>query len=340
MANIKATRYSSPWPVALGAAGAGLCLGLAIAWMFASEPAPAPVASRTAAVVPGSLFDPAVGAPDPAACAPLSTAALREPDAASPVPLKQTLGELARQMKSGLSADNAAAIARLIAGAQSDAALRSDLASRYKSERDADVLGALATIISSFPPQEIRDMALQLAQGDAGQRASAFRLLAASPGASASSYPILQQALDTEQDPRVLSQAVTALGPRPSLDPAQAQATLARLNALAQSADPDVRGESLRALAQWDKTGELAEPQVYKALSADDPESRANAVNAVASSALKSDRVKAALFGIAGSDAESSDTRAAALRALERFSLTSREYAAYSQLDAALAGKV
>lgn len=333
--NVKVIRSSSSLPMALAAASAGVCAGWAIAWMFFSAPVSGSTASQTVATVSGSLFDPAAG--PPAACTSVQEAAA--PSVAEPGTLNQALGKLTQQMKAGGSGDLSASISRLINGAQSDPVLRSDIIRRYRGERDEAALGALAAVISSFPPQEIRDMTLQLAQGDASQRASAFRLLAASPGSSAVGLPIIQQALNTEQDAHVLSQAVSALGSQPSLDPVQTQAALARLNALAENPDPDVRSESLRVLAQWDKTGAVAEPQLYKALSADNPEVRAEAVNAVGGSALRSDRMKAALLSIVGNNAESPDARVAALQALEHFSLTPQEYAFHSQLSAALASR-
>jgi hypothetical protein len=105
---------------------------------------------------------------------------------------------------------------------------------------------------------------------------------------------------------------------------------------LAEHTDPNVRSESLRILAQWDKTGNLAEPQIYTALTAGDSELRADAISAIASSTLKSERMKTALLNIIGNSSEELSSRAAAWHALEHFPLTQDEYDRHSQITASL----
>jgi hypothetical protein len=274
-----------------------------------------------------------------AACGSISTTTPSKPVIGAPVTVDQSLTELVQQIKTEGPGDGAAmtqALSKLTSSARSDPTIRSKIIERYKSERDPAALSAFATVISTFSPQEIQGAVMQLAQGDASQRANAFRLLAVSPLLAASSQAIIQQALNTERDVNVLSQAVSALGSRFPLDPAQSQTTLARLSALAEHSDPNVRSESLRVLAQWDKKGDLAESEVYKVLTSGDPERRTEAINVVGSSGLKSDRVKTALLNIIGNDSESSYARISALSALERFPLTQQEYALHSRLTTAL----
>jgi hypothetical protein len=325
----------------------GVAVGLCLGWLAAggtgsSEPAVAglgadaavPARRATAGGLPGLSVCGSIRA-----TASLSAVALPEQ---APAP-KQSLSELIAQLKTAGPDDggrSAAMLDRLMRDAQSNPGLRHELIGRFKGERDGAALQALATVISSFPADEVGRVVGQLSQGDAAQRAAAFSLLAMSSQASAASHGLIQKALITEQDVHVLSQAVAALGPRPFIDPQQAQATVARLGALAEHADPGVRSESLRMLAQWDKTGNVAEPLLYRALTADNPEGRTEAVYALAGSDLKTDRVKTALLKFVGNNAESTDSRAAALQALERFPLSSDEYALHSRISAALNGSI
>jgi len=186
-------------------------------------------------------------------------------------------------------------------------------------------------MLSQEPSAQVRDFAVQLADAaDASVRRDGFALLSqqAASGQTDEVRARVRQALDTEQDPEVLRAAIDALQ-QPPINPTEAQATAQRLQALAQHADPNVRAESIGALAQWDKRGELMEGSAYRALSDPQPEVRMAAFAAISDSAVRSDRLKGALLGMLGDGATSYDDKARALQALQGFALSADEYAGY-----------
>ena len=255
-----------------------------------------------------------------------------EPSAAS-------IDDLMSQIRSPTSdstAKAAIAFAKLSELARSDQAVLRDLIRRHGSQADEATRATLASVLSSFPSLEVTDSALKLARGDAAQRKDAYDLLGKLPSADARASLAIRQALETEKDPAALSRAVAALKSTSVVEPVQNQAILARLGTLARDSDPIVRGESLRALAQLDKAGEIAEPSVYQVLTDQNPDLRADALFAIVGSQLKSDRIKSALINLLRDTGETPDSRFMALRAMERFSMTDSEYAIYSQSNTTL----
>jgi hypothetical protein len=237
----------------------------------------------------------------------------------------QLLSETAHPMTSmgGLS------FGRLRELARSDPAVVRDLISRFEAQTDAETKDALRAVLSGLPLPEVVEFSQRLALGNAAQRKDAYELLGSLADSGQAQGAILR-ALDTEQDPALLTQAVRALRPT-IVEPAQTQAMIAKLSGLTQDADPLVRGASLQALAQWDKTGGVAEPSVYQALVDPQPEIRAAAISAAMyNNQLNSERLKAALIDIL-SNTDEADDKTMVLQALERFQLTDAEYVIYSQ---------
>jgi hypothetical protein len=92
-----------------------------------------------------------------------------------------------------------------------------------------------------------------------------------------------------------------------------------------------VRGASVQALAQWDKSGRVAEPSIYQALSDPQPEvQRAALLALMYNNQLNSERLKSALMNIISSPG-APDGKMIAMQGLERFSLNSAEFAVYDQ---------
>jgi vesicle coat complex subunit len=135
---------------------------------------------------------------------------------------------------------------------------------------------------------------------------------------------LAMQALTTEQDPEILSNAIGALHPGIAAQ-SESAAVLRQLEVFAGHIDPEVRAQSIRGLAAWDKTGE-AIPFVRRALLDAAPQVRSAAVVSIIENHLRSDELKRMLMHIAHSTEESAGLRTNAVVALERFSLSSDEY--------------
>jgi hypothetical protein len=145
-------------------------------------------------------------------------------------------------------------------------------------------------------------------------------------------HELVKQTLTTETDPTTLRYAVAALKPI-VVEQTEAQSMVARLTDLARHDDPRVRSESLRALAVWDKSGNAAEPSLYQGLLDQTPEVRMTALSIIGETSAHSDRVKSVLMGIIHNTQETTDVKAAALEALQHFSLNRDEYASYNQVS-------
>jgi hypothetical protein len=254
-----------------------------------------------------------------------------------PTPMTQSawVDELVTRIKSptGDSASGGAAFASLIELAHSNPEVLENLIGRYANSADQETKNSLRSVLTSFPSQRVMDLAVRLSRGNPEQRKDGYVLLAMLPYPDSRGLIAITQALESEKDVTVLGQALKGLLPGQVLDPAQTESTLARLGTLVQSTDPIVRGESLRALAQADKKGDIAEDAVYKALEDPNPVLRGDALFAINSSPLKSDRVKTALLNILLDTAEKPDVQLMAVRAIERFALTDTEYVVYNQVN-------
>lgn len=131
--------------------------------------------------------------------------------------------------------------------------------------------------------------------------------------------------------------AIGALAQPGDAQPAETQATLQQLGALAQNSDPGVRAQSLQAIVQWDKTGQVAEGAVYQALSDAQPDVRTAALSEINNNPLRSGRIKSVLLGMIANVNESAAVKADTLNVLQRFPLSQDEYASYHQAREQLA---
>jgi hypothetical protein len=321
-------------------------IGIGVGFRLLTEPkAPDPVTESSITKLAGTV---AQGGSDTSAVPPakseqllgaqIDRAASIPKSAGDAVPMtapsveKLSLDQLLSETAHPMTPMGMLSLGRLRALGRSDPAVLRELISRFEAETNAEAKDALRVVLSGLPLPEVVDFAQRLALGNVVQRKDAYELLS-SVTDSGKAHSAILRALDTEQDPALLSQAVKALRPM-IVDPAQTQATVATLSRLTQNTDPLVRGPSLQALAQWDKTGSVAEPSVYQALIDQQPEIRADAVSALMySSQLNSERLKTALIDILGST-DAADTKIMVLQALGRFKLTDAEYAIYSQANA------
>ena len=214
--------------------------------------------------------------------------------------------------------------------AQADPAVLRSLIHRFDTERDPKARDMLQAVLSNIQSPEVLAMSTRLAtSGDPARRQEGFAMLMQLSPNSPEVRELVKQALQSEQSPAVLSQALAALTPTVVAKP-EAEGIVAQLNQLAQHADPSVRSQSILQLAQWDKTGQV-EARLSQALQDQTAEVRNAAVAAIGESGIRTDSVKAALMGILGNAAESTQVKDHALHALERFSLSKDEYALYSR---------
>jgi HEAT repeat protein len=175
---------------------------------------------------------------------------------------------------------------------------------------------------------EVLELSLRLAaSADPARRRDGFDLLQTFTADTPAARELIELALQTEQDPAVLSSAVMALGAS-VVGPEENARVVEQLRRLAEHEDPGVRGHSLSQLAQWNRSPDV-EAQLYKALADEAQSVREIATLAVAEAGVRTDRLRNALLGIVDNDAESSAVRASALQALVRFPLSSDEYARY-----------
>jgi hypothetical protein len=222
--------------------------------------------------------------------------------------------------------------------AESDPRVRQDLMRRYgASDERGQKIAAL--ILSQVPKPEVTDFATRLATAaDASQRRDGFMMLSGlemvsgmSSNRSEEIYALVSRALETEQDPSLLRQAIQALPLPGDIESAKTQATLQELANLTHNDDAQVRAQSIQAMAQWDRKGQAAEGVVYEALSDTQPEVRMAALSVIYNSPFRSDHIKSALLGVIANVNESADVKTHALNVLQRFPLSEDEYASYQQ---------
>lgn len=220
------------------------------------------------------------------------------------------------------------ALARQVARASSDPAYLQQLLARYRSESEPDRKGAVLAILQSIANQDVQRFALELAgSADSATRRDGLSLLSAYSMEEAPVRQLLVRQIGREQDPALLKQMVEMLAPAPiaSEDVTPMLDQLARLR---QHDDPGVRAASVLQSAQWDKSAG-AEDMLQRALLDPEAQVREAAIAGVTSSSVRSDRIKDALLDIASNPHSGDDERAAAVFALQAFSLDRAEYGIY-----------
>ncbi|MBI3897782.1 MAG: hypothetical protein HY308_05715 [Gammaproteobacteria bacterium] len=253
---------------------------------------------------------------------------------------KVSAAELLERLTAALNTNaiDAATFLQLHRLAQTDPSVLRELMGRYESQPDKRSI--LKSLLAGVASPELVEFSLKLASSaDTASRQKGFALLRNLPIENRVS-DLVAAALQSEKDPAVLSQVVAALKRPGEVEPDQAQAVVTRLAELAQADDPTLRGESLRALAAWDRSGNLAEQRLYEALSDSAGEVRNAAFAAIHETSTSSSRLKSALLGIARNDNEPLETKAGALAALQRCSLSREEYTVYSRISADVVGRL
>ena len=219
--------------------------------------------------------------------------------------------------------------------AESDPSYLRNLIQRYESERNPEMKEAIKSVLATVQKPEALAFFTRLANsGDPAKRKEGYAMLQQMAPDSPELRNVLKQALAGEQSPEILAQAIAALRPT-VVDPAESSAIVSQLTGLTQHADPAVRSQSVLQLAQWDKSGANQE-RLTQALADPAPEVRQSAIFAIAQSGTRSTQAKSALLDMINSPAETKEVKSSALQVLERFSLSSEEYARYAQMRAQL----
>lgn len=317
------------------AGGAGVAIGFG-AMSSIDAPAREPVAQGNGA--PSAHVDASCGVypADPLSLprstnAPSVSATVVAPPAAPLSVAGLSVDELIGRVGSdGTSPIGTMSVNRLHELVRSDPASLRMLIKRYEEQPSEAARAALRGVLESFPAPEVLELSRRLTLGTASQRKDGYELLRSLSDTDEARGLILQ-ALDTEQSPDLLAHAVGSLQAT-IVDPRKTEATIERLGRLARSPDPQVRGAGVVALAQWDKSGSVAEPSVYQAMIDPQPEIQSAALMALTyNSHLHSERLKSTLIHFI-STSDSAEAKMMAMQALERYSLNEAEFAVYDKV--------
>lgn len=173
------------------------------------------------------------------------------------------------------------------------------------------------------------DLAQRLTQSnDPAERRDGYTLLQKMLATTPETRSLIGQTLAAEQDPTVLTQAIQALGSEPATV-AERAGIVSQLRGLTAHADPDVRAQSVRHLALWDKGN--AEAALTQALSDQMPTVRSIAATSVRESGLRSEGLKSTLMAMLTDPMEDNSVRYSAAVAMEELSMTTDEQATYVQ---------
>jgi hypothetical protein len=184
-------------------------------------------------------------------------------------------------------------------------------------------------LLAATSSPDVNAAAIELANRDSSlPRAAGLELLAVLQPSS-ESYALAMRGVATATDPDVLAAALFALKPPGPSTQTDARTMLPRLVELTRDPDALVRAHAVQQIAEWDKIGDQATPIVQRAFLDGDGTVRKAAVGAVMIGQLRSDGLKLALLRVISEPTEDLVTRAAALNALERFSVTEDELTTY-----------
>lgn len=209
---------------------------------------------------------------------------------------------------------------------QSSPADRAELMARYTRETNKMARSRLGMLLMNLQSEDVIDFASNLTTNrDPAVRVEGYTLLRLSQEGSASAREAILKAVETEQDPYALSEAVASLMPGESPKPDEAAPIVDQMKRLSQHTSAQVRAESMIALSRWDR-GADTEDLIYNGLTDKNEAIRSAALTVLAENGTRTDRVKTALMGVARDDAAGTDTRWVAADALGAFNLSQEEH--------------
>ncbi len=210
--------------------------------------------------------------------------------------------------------------------AKADPVSRRELLDRYRNAPPGDAKQMLRGVLLSLRTPDVYDLFIDLADDDDPERRrDAFEVLRIAERKVPEVRQVVMRALATEQDAEILSNAIGAM--RPGIASAsESAAVMEQLRKFAEHSDPQVRAQSVRGLVDWDKSGESI-GVLQRALADEALEVRGAAVYSILENRVRSEELKQMLMRIANAPEESPGLRTNAVIALERYSLSSDEYA-------------
>lgn len=209
---------------------------------------------------------------------------------------------------------------------QSSPADRAELMARYSRETNKMARSRLRMLLMNLQSEDVIEFASNLAtNSDPAKRVEGYTLLRLSQEGSASAREAILKAVETEQDPYALSEAVASLMPGESPIPDEAAPIIDQMKRLIQHTSPQVRAESMIALSRWDR-GIDTEDLIYNGLIDKNESIRSAALTVLAENGTRSDRVKTALLGVSRDDTAGASTRWVAADALGAFNLSQEEH--------------
>jgi len=224
---------------------------------------------------------------------------------------------------------------QLQARVRTDASVRADLWTRYRSAPDPLARETLLALLSAAPTAELAGyVATLVADPDPARRSDGYRLLTGLPIEDATLREHAVHALQRETDPRAMAHLVQGL--QPGLLATEDAEPLARaMESLAQAGDPQVRAAALPGLAQWSERARL-DPIYLAALGDHNSRVRAAAIAGIDASGVATPALRSALFQLAANPGENAEQRHSALLTLSRFRLTRAEVELFRMLQAEL----
>ncbi|ROU08079.1 HEAT repeat domain-containing protein [Lysobacter enzymogenes] len=217
--------------------------------------------------------------------------------------------------------------------AASDPAFLQDLLQRFRNDPQPDARGELLALLQAVGGEDVLRYALSLAASTRGQDERAgLDLLGGYSLERAEVREALLAKLRAGGDAQREVELIRLLTPAAVPDE-DAAPVAAQLATLARDPDPEVRAEAVFQLAQWAEPAQ-AEDALHRALLDPAAAVRSKAINAVAGSHARSERLKDALLAIAADPASAPGDRGAAALALQDFRLSRAEYALWKRAQA------
>jgi hypothetical protein len=199
---------------------------------------------------------------------------------------------------------------------KSSPADRADLMARYSRETNKLARARLGMLLMNLQNEDVIEFAANLtADGNPAKRAEGYALLRLNQEGSSSALEAILKAVQTEQDPYALAEAIASLMPGESPKPDEAAPIIDQMKLFSQHTSPQVRAESLIALSRWDRGGNT-EDLIYNGLTDTNEPIREAALTVLAENGIRTDRVKTALMGVASDNKANPQTRWVAADAL------------------------
>jgi len=215
--------------------------------------------------------------------------------------------------------------AALIADIDANPELLNAVLVQYRETGDPLQLRQLTQLLAKFDNSDVASAAGEIARyGNPENRLAALDLLRQVHPSNPEARDVIIEIVETDQDPAVLSRALTAIAAPTEVSYQHRQSILAAADSLTIHADPAVRAHSYGIIADWTDDAQST-PLILGGLDDPDPIVRRKVTSSLLNYRYNDGTVKTALIQVASNGVENKRTRLNALRALGRMSLTDAE---------------